>query len=92
MLYDFTGGAFNPTVGSIGPFTGRQTGSIEDSLIYWVAGPVAALGAAGFFKLQNQEKFGDQDYTTQFELHATLEKIAHKFVSHAHVQAQNFTM
>jgi len=63
----FTGGAFNPAVGLIGPFTGGQAGSIEDVWIYWAACPVAALGAAGFFMLQNLKDFRYQDYTPHFE-------------------------
>jgi len=82
-----TGGAFNPAVGLIGVFTGGAGAAIDDVWIYWIACPLGAALAAGFFRLQNLSEFKEIDLTPQFMSHAPFDSGSHKFHSHAHVQA-----
>jgi len=81
-----TGGAFNPAVGLIGPFTGGKGAAIDDVWIYWIACPVGAALAACFFRLQNLDEFKEFQ-TPQFLAHAAFDEAEQKFHSHAHVQA-----
>mmetsp|Transcript_37989 Transcript_37989/g.80768 ORF Transcript_37989/g.80768 Transcript_37989/m.80768 type:complete len:490 (-) Transcript_37989:104-1573(-) len=52
-----SGGAFNPAVGLIGPYTGGQNAEIEHVWIYWLACPIGAVIAAAVFRAQNYEEF-----------------------------------
>jgi len=82
-----TGGAFNPAVGLIGVFTGGAGSPIDDVWIYWIACPLGAALAAGFFRLQNLSEFKEVDFTPQFMSHAPFDGQAQKFHNHAHVGA-----
>eukprot|EP00415_Alexandrium_ostenfeldii_P001161 UN1161 len=52
-----TGGAFNPAVGMMGPFSGGHGGPVNDGWIYWVGCLAGAFLAACSFKVQNPEEF-----------------------------------
>jgi aquaporin Z len=80
-----TGGAFNPAVALIGPFSGGQKPGIElDHVwIYWVACPIGAALAAAFFCLQNYEEFSTGLTEQKFMAHVEKGALGDHYMKHA---------
>lgn len=52
-----TGGAFNPAIGTMGPFLGRSASGVW---AYWVAGLLGGALATACYRVQNFQDFEDQ--------------------------------
>lgn len=85
VIGPITGGAFNPAVGLIGPFSGGARVSIANVWIYWLACPLGASIAAFFFRFQNYEEFQTDHTDIKFMAHAVHTPGKDHFMTHAKV-------